>query len=204
MGSTGSGTHGETIQWIDQSAANGRKWFVCLDEFGGGSDGVRPDSNDYWHDNARKNCLWGNLMAGGAGCEWYFGYPYAHNDLNCEDWRSRDHMWDLTRYALDFFHSYLDFTQMAHNDGLTSASGDYCLANPGDTYVIYLPNGGTTDLNLTGVSGTFEVKWFDPRYGGALQDGTVTSVTGGSNVNIGYAPNSTNSDWTCLVRPSGG
>ena len=38
--------------------------------------------------------LWGNLMAGGAGVEWYFGYTFPHNDLNCENWRNRDHMWD--------------------------------------------------------------------------------------------------------------
>ena len=56
--------------------------------------------------------LWGNLMAGGAGVEWYFGYNFPHNDLNCESWRSRDHMWDLTRYALEFFHNHLPFAQM--------------------------------------------------------------------------------------------
>ena len=50
-------------------------------------------------------------MAGGAGVEWYFGYNYTHNDLNCESWHSRDHMWDLTRYALEFFHGRLPFAR---------------------------------------------------------------------------------------------
>ena len=68
-----------------------------------------PDANDYWHDRPRKLALWGNLMAGGAGCEWYFGYKYPNNDRNCEDFRSREHMWDMTRYAVEFFKKYLPF-----------------------------------------------------------------------------------------------
>ena len=30
-----------------------------------------------------------SLMAGGSGCEWYFGYQYDHNDLNLEDFTAR-------------------------------------------------------------------------------------------------------------------
>ncbi|MEZ5397232.1 MAG: hypothetical protein R2724_31255 [Bryobacterales bacterium] len=41
-------------------------------------------------------------MGGGAGVEWYFGHQYPHMDINMEDWRSRDRMWDQTRYALEF------------------------------------------------------------------------------------------------------
>ena len=73
------------------------------------------------------------------------------------------------------------------------------MANAGSEYIIYLPNGGTTNLNLNNVSGTFTVKWFDPRNGGALQNGSVTSVTGGGNRAIGNAPNNTNQDWAVLV-----
>jgi hypothetical protein len=124
MGRAGQ-THIETIKWLDRSATAGRQWFVCLDEIGPANVGVKPDADDDRHDHVRKQALWGNLMAGGAGCEWYFGYAHAHNDLNCEDWRSRDHMWDLTRHALEFFHQYLPFVEMKHADGLTSSSDDY-------------------------------------------------------------------------------
>ena len=43
-------------------------------------------------------------MGGGAGCEYYFGYQFAENDLVCEDWRSRDQSWDYCRIAIGFFH----------------------------------------------------------------------------------------------------
>ena len=109
---------------------------------------MQTDATQYWHDEPRKNCLWANLMAGGAGVEWYFGYEFPHNDLHCEDWRSRDHLWDLTRLALEFFQTHLPFAEMSHADELTAAPDDFCLAQPGAVYAIYLPQGGSTTLDL--------------------------------------------------------
>jgi len=193
-------THVQTLKWLDRSGSAGRLWFVCLDEIGPAHTGVKPDKDDYWHDEVRKKHLWGNLMAGGAGVEWYFGYKFAHNDLNCEDWRSREHLWDMTRYALDFFRRYLPFTQMAHNDELTTVKNDYCFAEPGRTYAIYLPAGGTTSLDLGNKSGTFWVQWYNPRTGGKLQKGTVAEITGPGPVAIGQPPKDTDKDWVALIK----
>lgn len=198
MGSVND-THATVIKWLDKSANAGRPWVVNLDEQGPATVGVKPDKDDYWHDDIRKKALWGTLMAGGAGCEWYFGYHYDHDDLDCQDWRSRDHMWDLTRYALEFFQKHLPFTEMSHNDGLTSHGSDYCFAKPGKVYAIYLPSGGTTNLNLESYNGTYDVKWYNPRQGGNLQNGTVTTITGFGNKAIGYPPNNTSYDWVALV-----
>jgi len=193
-------THVQTLKWLDRSGSAGRRWFVCLDEIGPAHTGVKPDKDDYWHDEVRKKHLWGNLMAGGAGVEWYFGYKFAHNDLNCEDWRSREHLWDMTRYALDFFRRYLPFTEMAHHDELTSAKDDYCFAEPGRTYAIYLPAGGTTSLDLGNKSGTFWVQWYNPRTGGKLQKGTVAEITGPGPVGIGQPPQKDDKDWVALIK----
>lgn len=38
-----------------------------------------------------------------------------------------------------------------------------CLTDPGIEYVIYLPSGGTVNLNLQRAYGTFSVHWYDPR-----------------------------------------
>jgi len=193
-------THNQTLIWLDRSASAGRQWLVCLDEIGPAHTGVKPDKDAYQHDEVRKKHLWGNLMAGGAGVEWYFGYKFAHNDLNCEDWRSREHLWDMTRYALEFFRKNLPFTQMAHNDELTSAKDDYCFAEPGRIYAIYLPAGGTTSLDLGNNSGTFSIQWYYPRTGGKLQKGTVAEITGPGPVAIGNPPNNTNKDWVALIK----
>jgi len=193
-------THDETKKWIDESIRAGRRWVVFLDEIGPAKVGVKPDDADPNHDDVRRYALWGNLMAGGAGCEWYFGYRYAHNDLNCEDWRSRRYMWDQTRFALEFFQKHLPFDQMRHNDELTSARDDYCLAKPGRVYAIYLPRGGTTALHLGKVKDDFDVQWYSPRSGGALRFGNVRGVRGPGAVRIGNPPaGRAGLDWVALI-----
>jgi hypothetical protein len=193
-------THEQTVKWIDRSAAAGRQWFVCLDEIGPAHTGVKPDNDDYWHDEVRKRHLWGNLMAGGAGVEWYFGYRFAHNDLNCESWRSREQMWDQTRHALQFFRDHLPFTTMDHHDELTSAEDDYCFAAIGDVYAIYLPSGGTTTLDVGRMVSTFRIRWFDPRRGGPLETGSLASATGPGRIDLGQPPRDTDKDWAALVE----
>ncbi len=193
-------THAQTLKWLRESKKAGRQWFVCLDEIGPAHTGVKPDNDDYMHDDVRRNHLWGNLMAGGAGVEWYFGYRFAHNDLNCESWRSREHMWDLTRYALEFFRSHLSFTRMNPHDELTSAPDDYCLAEPGSSYAVYLPNGGTTDLDLGESAEAFRIRWFNPREGSPLRIGTIALVTGPGVVKIGQPWHDTDKDWVALIE----
>jgi hypothetical protein len=193
-------THAQTLKWIEESVSAGRPWFVCEDEIGPADTGVMPDANDYWHDDIRGRHLWGNLMAGGAGIEYYFGYKFANNDLNCEDWRSRDHLWDLTRYALEFFHQNLPFTEMSGHDELISAEGGYCFARPGQIYAVYLPAGGTTNLDLGNNAGPFTIQWYNPRTGGSLQAGTVTETTGPGRIYIGRPPADTDMDWIILIK----
>ncbi|NJK37255.1 MAG: hypothetical protein HC825_00035 [Oscillatoriales cyanobacterium RM1_1_9] len=191
-------THQQTKTWVEQSAAANRPWIVTLDEIGPANTGVKPDANDPNHDEVRKSHLWGNLMAGGAGVEWYFGYGYPDNDLDAENWRSRDLMWDQTRHALEFFQDHLPFPQMQSMDEITSVNNDYVFGKAGEIYAVYLPNGGTTNIDLP--SGAFTVQWYNPRTGGELQTGTVTDLTGGGSVGIGQAPGDRSQDWVALVQ----
>jgi len=193
-----SKTHSETLKWVGRSAESGRKWMVCLDEIGPANTGVKPDKDDPDHDAVRKQALWGNLMAGGAGCEWYFGYKFAHNDLNCEDFRSRARFWDQTRHALEFFQRYLPFAEMRPADELTSRKDDYCFAKPGQVYAVYLPDGGSTELELA--PGKYTVKWYNPRSGGRLREGTVGVLNGPGSRSIGEPPAEKSKDWAVLVR----
>ena len=186
-----------TRQWVQWSAQAERPWVICIDEPGSAQAGAVPDRDDPNHDEMRTWALWGNLMAGGAGVEWYFGYKYAHNDLNCEDWRSREKLWDQTRHAIEFFQQHLPFTEMRSADELTSAKDDLCLAKPGEVYAIYLPRGGTTNLKLP--PGTFTVQWYNPRRGGSLQTGSVRQLTGGAK-SIGTPPADAGKDWVVLVK----
>ena len=165
-----------------------------------------PDeTRGYTLHDVRKLCLWGTLMAGGAGVEYYFGYQLPQNDLNCEDFRSRDKSWDYCRIALDFFReNRIPFWEMKNANALIgnekNDNSKYCLAKPGELYLVYLPKGGTTELDLSAATGSFIVKWFNPRAGGALQDGSVKSVSGGGKAALGTPPADASEDWLMVIR----
>lgn len=189
----------DTLYWVDQSNNYDKKWVVANDEQGNANVGVVPDANDPDHDVIRKNVLWANLMAGGAGVEYYFGYGFAHSDLTCNDFRSRDVMWTQSRYALDFFHLHVPLGAMTNRNDLVASDSAWCLANS-EVYVIYLRNGGTTTINLP--DGEYTAGWFDPRNGGDLQNGSRIGLTGGTAVQVGNAPNSENMDWAVVIKPN--
>ena len=210
--------HQRTLQWARASEQTGRRWVVANDEQGSSSHGVPPDLGYKGYDgkdrngkvihtlhDIRKRTLWGNLLAGGAGVEYYFGYLLPENDLLMEDFRSRDKSWDYCRIALEFFSANkIPFWQMRGADELIGnpegSNAKYAFAKPGELYVVYLPDGGKTDLDLKGASGNFQVGWYNPRAGGALSKGSVTAVKGGGVVSVGQPPSDPDEDWIALVR----
>ena len=210
--------HRLTLQWIDESAAAGRPWVVANDEQNQASLGVPPDpgyegfsgeakdgDRMYSLHDIRKATLWGNLMAGGAGVEYYFGYKLPQNDLLCEDYRSRDQSWDYCRVALEFFgENEIPFAEMTNADELVGNpkhdNSCYCLAKAGELYLVYLPNGGDQSLDLKNAKGKFSLQWFNPRSGGALIDGLVTAVDGGAPVSLGDPPSDPREDWLVVLR----
>jgi hypothetical protein len=212
-----SAAHQQVLQWLEKSDQAGKAWVVANDEQNPADMGVPPDPGYEGHSgegvqngkpytlhDIRKATLWGTIMAGGAGVEYYFGYKLPQNDLVCEDFRSRDKSWDYCRIALDFFREReISFWDMTNADALIgNAKNDnsrYCLAKPGSVYLVYLPTGGTTEIDLSGVSGTFTVEWFDPRHGGPLQAGSVPKVSGGGKVALGTPPKDTSGDWLIVI-----
>jgi len=189
--------HKETLHWTKVSAEAGKYWAVCIDEIGPASRGVDPDDRvDNNQDTVRAEVLWGNLMAGGSGAEWYFGYKNSNNDLNCEDWRSRDRMWDYTRIAIEFFQQFVPFGEMQPADSLVSANA-WCLAKTGESYLVYLPYGGSATINLHAVNGEFTANWFNPRTGGDMIE--APNIQGGDVVDISQPPMDAEKDWTLLI-----
>ncbi len=199
-----SRTHEITKTWLKKSKDAGKQWVMCMDELGPHFRGVDPDDRvDNNQDTVRGEVLWGNLMAGGGGAEWYFGYQNHNNDLGCEDWRSRDNVWTFTKHALDFFQTHLPFIDMeSHDDLLDYPHEGFCFAKPGEIYTIYLPGAGTAQLDLTGQSGNYSIQWYNPREGGALQNADRTILVGGSKQEIGSPPADADRDWVALIKKS--
>lgn len=193
----------DTLEWLERSREAGWTWIVANDEQNPAAVGVLPDSLDPSHDSIRKDVLWGNLMAGGAGVEYYFGNRYQQSDLTCVDYRSRENMWTQSKHAHDFFSKYVPFWTMRNKNFLLSTSTAHCLAND-STFVIYFMNQEAHLRTLIDLpeDAIFQVQWFDPLEGGDLQVGSRQLIRGGSNVSIGDPPSPGDDgdrDWVALV-----
>jgi len=192
------------LTWINNSKNDDTPWVVASDEQNPGSTGIFTSQNITSNSvkvEARTRILWKTMIAGGPGVMWYGG---GQGDFKTENFNRFSTLFSWSRYAIiDFFqNNNIEFWKTTNNDNLVSGTAN-CLADPGRTYVIYLENGGSTNLNLNGQSGEFSVQWFNPRSGGTLLNGSITQVTGGANRSIGNPPNSVNSDWVALVRQNG-
>ena len=104
------------------------------------------------------------------------GYP--DRDVN-----RRDHwVWEPVRMALGNTRTYalrINLISMAPRGDL--ASSNYCLANPGWEYLVYLPEGDEVVVDLSAAQGEFAVEWMKPVEGTIVRGG---SVAGGGHVNF--------------------
>ena len=199
------------LEWIDRSANAGRPWVVAYDEQVGAQEGARPDPGKPGGDLNRRevireDALWGGLLAGGGGIEYYFGYAQPHNDLDSEDWRQRDELWDISRYALEFFQQHVPFHEMQSDNDACGGVSCYAFSTSPvylqnhDIYVVlYKENSAAGTLTLR-ENALYEVRWFDPRNGGALQIGSIETVQGAGSRNVGTPPSAAGEDWVALVR----
>jgi hypothetical protein len=77
-----------------------------------------------------------------------------------------DPYWDTLRDVMGHTRTWanrMDLAATAPHGEL--ASTKYCLANPGQEYLVYLPEGGEATLDLSAASGDFAAEWVHPTKG---------------------------------------
>ena len=186
--------------WRKESKRNGAEWLITMDEIGLWHTGALTDMEDPNHTSLRRFALWGTLLSGGAGVEWYFGAKHPHNDLSSEDWRQRNRLWEISYYAKEFFEMHLPYWAMKPNHSLINNPNAYCLSKKKEIYPIYLPEKETYTIDLRESKQAYTVSWFDPLKGGKLQTGSIKTIKGGAIQNLGKPPEGLNEDAVILLK----
>jgi hypothetical protein len=106
--------------------------------------------------------------------------------------RGDDTMTMFNGYAhmVDFFTSF-DWWKTEPHDELVSA-GNFCLAQPGQIYVVYLPRGGSTSVRLA--PGRYRAQWFQAATGATVALAPVEGKTWTSPMAPG------DNDWALLLQ----
>jgi hypothetical protein len=122
--------------------------------------------------------IWG--VGGNAGWVWK-SFLRGHNPLFMDPYDGSvlgnpgDKQWEPIYRALGHtrrFAERMNLIKMTPQNKL--ASTGYCLANPGEEYLIYQPKAGeafSVELN----AGKYRYEWFDPAKGAAAGEGRVES-----------------------------
>jgi hypothetical protein len=126
------------------------------------SDGAKVVLNDTDH-------LWG--IGGDQAWVWK-SFVRGHNPLFMDPYNGVvlgnrfDPQWDPVRRSLGYTRTFAERMDLAKSKPSPKlASTEYCLANPGEEYLTYLPEGGTVKLDLSAAKGQLTVEWFNPHAG---------------------------------------
>jgi Domain of unknown function (DUF5060)/Protein of unknown function (DUF4038)/Putative collagen-binding domain of a collagenase len=168
------------IQRRSETASAGRAIPIMFEEFY--IEGSAGSLEQY------RRGLWAITLGGGyykgASLGWWIGTPYS----------SAQHF-DVARILYERIIT-IPYWQMAPNNAIVSRG--YALVRQGSEYLIYLPLGGSVDVNLSAASGSITVEWFNPRTGSIVMG---SPITGGATRQL-VAPDT--NDWVLYLTGSGG
>lgn len=188
----------------------GRPLPVSLDEFtldrGQRASHIPVDDAD----GHRREKLWPTYLSGGM-------IEFILEDLlKTDDFKKpeREKLWKYMWYARRFMEDELPFQDMEPADQLSSdggtiavrtgknktvALGPQVLAQRGEIYAVYLPVAEQSgQLDLSELTGSAELQWYNPRTGEF--DGPGRVVSGGGQCVLGVPAVEQDQDWVVLIR----
>jgi hypothetical protein len=138
-------------------AANGQKIII-------------PDTDHLWGIGGSQSWVWKSFL---RGLNPIYMDPYG--DLGDPFYDSGDNsIRNSMGYTLNYA-SRMNLVEMISMNSLSSTT--YCLANPGNEYLIYQP--GTESFTVNLEAGDYDYEWFNPDTGIIVSSGTV-AASGGS------------------------
>lgn len=138
---------------------------------GDGSKVIITDTDHLWGIGGNAQWVWKSFL---RGLNPIFMDPYDGKVLS----RSFDPEWaDPLRQSMGYtllFAQRMDLIRMVPSSSI--ASSGYCLANPGQEYLVYLPDHTEVIVDLTASTGNFETEWFstitgESRLAGSIEGG---------------------------------
>jgi hypothetical protein len=171
------GITGHGAERLDSMLASPADWISPGRVDGYGQD---PPAWDAKHNKISlldTDHIWG--VGGDANWVWK-SFLRGHNPILMDPYdgavlgKPADRRWEPVRQAMGHARRWAERMNLAamapHND---LASTQYCLANPGQEYLVYLPAGGQVTVDLSAAQGDVAMEWFDPTEGQQVATGTV-------------------------------
>jgi len=124
-----------------------------------GSKVILSDTDHLWGIGGDVDWVWKSFT---RGHNLLFMDPYDNSVLG----KASADSWDLLRANLGHVRRVsqrFDLTPMQPRDDL--ASTGFCLANNGHSYVVYVPDSGKVEIDLSNASGSYSVEWLAPSTG---------------------------------------
>ncbi len=188
----------------------GRPLPVSMDEFtvdqGQRASHIPIDNADAY----RKQKLWPVYLSGGM-IEFIL-----EGLLQVDDFKSgeKDKLWEYVWYARKFMEENLPFWEMEPADELVTGEGTIpvglgkgktfeldaqVFSKTNEIYAVYLPIAHPTgSIDLSQTTGTFELRWYNPRTG--RFEGKPTSVEAGKRIPLDDPPKDKDEDWVVFLK----
>jgi hypothetical protein len=160
--------------------------------------GHATEKKQVHHTDKVRRSAWRIVCAGGylaAGFHGTIGHSDVWNRIDAPNHYTFILQDEGAGAQLRILHDFFEKLPYWRMQPFTSVTGDaVALADPGKVYVIYLPKGGATTVDLTAAESPLTVRWFNPRSGEFSQPASASSPrmtfnrTDGNDVAVLIAP----------------
>lgn len=148
-----------SADWISPNPEAGRFNYRTNPPPADGRKVILADTDHLWGIGGDVAWVWKSFL---RGLNPLFMDPYQQGVLQ----KGTDATWEPVRRAMGVTRRLADRVNLAAMTPRGKlASSAYCLAHPGQEYLVYLPTGGEVSVNLSDAAGAFRVEWIHPADG---------------------------------------